>query len=367
MFPGVPLVLAFPITAEAPEVLNPCPGDPCDYLGYDIWTELEPYNATKIPSDGVLVLQGVQPGWPGITPDLDRLSIVVTRDGQPTAGALETTRLYGVLVWRPTEAWVPGATYEYELMVSNGTLAELQGCAPEMLQRSGEIVIDEAPASGLVKPMLTATAEVELSPWINVQDLACCEGAEVSVDEWGCYDPVYDPDECASTRAYGQLAIELRATPASSGPGADQLIYGLTIDHPDVDTIYQWQLGKPEFLHSTDTVPFCVYIRVEDLASHGTISSNLACVAGLADELGEQALDPGESLACEPLPLNCKDQEDGGQFCSPSLVHESGSEGSEGESSNAGPGCACDGGSRGGAGFLVGLAGLTRRRRRSPG
>ena len=59
------LALAFPILAAVttPGVAQACPGgyyDPCE--GINFWQDLTAVNAAKIPSDGVLVLQGNHQG-----------------------------------------------------------------------------------------------------------------------------------------------------------------------------------------------------------------------------------------------------------------------------------------------------------------
>src|SRR5688572_22081604 len=127
------LTLAFPLVLTAaalPDEAEACAGyyAPCDDV--EAWLDLAPRNADKIPVDGVLVLQGT---YPGVDPDMaiDSIVLEVTLDGQPIAGALETTPHRGTLVWRPTDPWTAGATYQLVGTVTNGP--EAFECAAEEL------------------------------------------------------------------------------------------------------------------------------------------------------------------------------------------------------------------------------------------
>jgi len=57
--------------------------EPC--YNIDAWQDLAPVNAMKIPSDGVLVLQGNHTGDDAAS--LPSIELLVTKDGQPLAGA----------------------------------------------------------------------------------------------------------------------------------------------------------------------------------------------------------------------------------------------------------------------------------------
>lgn len=358
MLPVLPLALAFPIAPEPPDARNPC-YDPCNYLN-GAWTELEPYNAERIPSDGVLVLQGARLSLSTNLPSHDGVALTVTRDDQPIAGTLEATEASNILVWRPTEPWTPGATYRYELMVMN-----LQPwnpdieCAPAMLQHTGELVIDEAPAAGLTAPSLGTTVKEIPVPFITVQTLACCDGAEVVQDGYCGVDPVYDPDECAPTVARRQLAIEWRATPASTGPAAEQALYVLRSGNRD----YRWQVGDPVFLDYLVIESKCAHVRIVDLATGNTVMSPTACIGeDLPNSSDEYPLDPRESLACEPSPLRCIEDDYGDQICTPSPEEETTSDTEDSDAETSHCGCTSIPDSDTGLILLLGLTGLPRRR-----
>ena len=203
------LALAFPNLAATatPGVAQACPGyyEPC--LDYDFWQDLAVVNATKIPSDGVVVLQGTHQG--DDAQSLPTIELTVTKDGQPLAGALEATSLHGVLVWRPSEAWEAGATYALAGTVTNPP--ESADCAPMMVAIEAMLNIDVAPGAALGAVAFTGESEVQNSSNVSLATLACCEGATPYSGYSGCSGSgvYWDPNECAPTQATGYLSVQI--------------------------------------------------------------------------------------------------------------------------------------------------------------
>lgn len=371
------LALAFPImaAAAAPGVAQACPGyyEPCQ--NYSFWSDLAALNAAKIPSDGVIVLQGTHQG--DDAESLPTIDLTVTRDGQPIAGALEATSLHGVLVWRPAEPWEAGASHALSGVVSNPP--ESEGCAPLEVVVEATVNIDAAPGAALEPADFTGASKVALTPQISLQTLACCEGATPTEDYGGCFGPYvqFDPDECAPTAAYGTLVVQIEGQPATTGPAAAQVVYTLKVD----GNFYASGL-TPNF-DVFGSAPVCAVLEATDLASGALSVGPERCFgAEVADMLGPQVLDPAAKLQCAleqcaleggPWdPMKCVPLDTDPPTTSDS---DDGASSGEGSSSDAGSdsagaadgdkGCGCDAGPGGDAGLLalVGLVGLARRRR----
>jgi len=370
------LALAFPIlaAAAAPGVAQACPGyyEPC--ADFSFWTDLTAINAAKIPSDGVLVLQGTHQGDDAAS--LPTIELTVTRDGQPLAGALETTSLHGVLVWRPTEPWEAGATYTLGGAVNNPP--ESEGCALLEVPVAAELNIDALPGAALGPAEFSGEATVDLSPWVNLQTLACCEGATPTEEYGGCagFYVNWDPAVCAPIKGNGTLVLNLDGQPATTGAAAAQVVYTLKIDG-NVHTI-----GLTPQFSLYAGAPICAIIEATDLASGALSVTQEQCFGeALADMLGPQPLDPSEKLQCAleqcapdggPWdPMKCVPFDPDAPTTSDS--DDGASDGASSSSDTAAEtdgdkGCGCDSGPGGDAGLLaligvVGLAGRARRRR----
>jgi MYXO-CTERM domain-containing protein len=370
------LALAFPILAATatPGVARAdsagCYYDPCEFT--ESWQDLAPINAAKIPSDGVLVLQGNHKGDDAAS--LPSIDLQVTRDGQPIAGALEATSLHGVLVWRPSEAWEAGATYALAGTVTNPP--ESADCAPMMVAIEAMLNIDVAPGAALGAVDFTGESEVQNSSNVSLATLACCEGATPYSGYSGCGGSgvYWDPNECAPTQATGYLSVQIEGQPATSGPAAAQILYTLKVD----EAFHSISLS-PQFSVFTDA-PFCAVIEATDLASGAVSQGQKHCFGdAVADMLGPQALDPKATLQCALE--NCANENGSWDpmMCTPfdpdhpttSESDDSGDDSSGSGSDTAGEGegdkgCGCNARSTGDASLLalVGLVGLARRRRR---
>ena len=366
------LALAFPILAAAatPGVAQACPGyyDPCE--SYSFWQDLTTVNAAKIPSDGVLVLQGNHRG--DDAESLPTIELTVTKDGQPIAGALEATSMHGVLVWRPAEAWEAGATYALAGTVNNPP--EVGTCAPLVVPVVGDTLnIDVAPGAALGTVEFSGETMVQSDPQVSLATLACCEGATPSMGYGGCGgDIVYwDPLECAPTQAHGYLTVQIDGQPAAVGPAGGQIVYTLKVD----GNVHSTGL-LPQFSVFGDA-PFCAVIEATDLASGAVDAGQKHCFGeAVAGQLGPQVLDPKEKLQCALEqcatdtglwdPMMCMPFEPDAPTSSDSDGASGGSGSDTAGEGEGDEGCNCDAGPGGDAGLLVliGVVGLTRRRRR---
>lgn len=372
--------LAFPILAATvtPAVAEACSTYDCG--SYEHWVDLAVVDVAKIPSDGVIVLQGTHFG--DDLASLPAIELTVTKDGQPIAGALEASSMHGVLVWRPAEPWQTGATYAVAGMVTNPE--EGAACGPPTIPIDAMVNIDVASGVALVPVEFSGEAQVQLSPVASLATLVCCEGTAPS-SGYGCGGPdlYWDAEECAPTQGHGYLSVEISGQAAAAGPTAAQIVYTLKVDGK-VDTSNL----VPVFSVSRDT-PFCAVIEASYLASGAVTASEERCFGeDMAAMLGPQALDPAANLQCVleqcvtadntwdptmcvPYDPSQPTGSDGSDSASDGSGSDAGSDAGSGSgSATAGEGdgdkgCACTVRPTGDAGLLalVGLVGLARRRR----
>lgn len=368
------LALAFPIviTALAPDSAEACPygGEPC--AEFDFWSDLAPTNAAKIPADGVLLLQGAHQGgddseW------LAKLELTVTEDGQPIAGALETTSQHGLLVWRPAAPFTPGATYQLTGELTNpADLDDL--CGPLTIPLAADLVIDADPGAVIGPVAFTAKVASTIVPQVSLATLACCPGAAPSEGYGGCGGTYvnWDEMECAPTAAHGYFSVEITGEPAATGPVADEILYTLRIDGmPHARSL------APAFTVAARDAPLCAVIEAEDLASGlVTVGPEQCFGADLVDELGPLPLDPADELTCELQqcavvngawdPTQCTpfEPEPTGSASMSDTNDTNDTSDADGTPADGEKGCACQHAPADAAPLgLLGLLGLTRRRR----
>jgi MYXO-CTERM domain-containing protein len=375
------LALAFPLVLAAllPDEAEACPGYTDVCLDVDAWLDLAPRNAEQIPVDGVLVLQGAHVGDPGIA----GIALEVTLDGQPIAGALELTPHPDALVWRPTDPWTAGATYQLA-----GTVTNPEGsfeCAAPELPLAADLHIDTVPGAALVAPEFTGETMYSQSSIISFQSLACCEGAPPPTEGYGGCGSTYvgfDPVVCAPTMATGSFNLAVLGQPAADGPAARQIVYTRKVDGVPEGT--SLDPGADFFALQT---PICVTFEATDLASGTVTSSDEQCFGeDFADQLGPQPIDPPASFTCSLEQCGASGSWDP-TMCTPFLPvpgdsdtptssdttpdSDSDDPGESGESSDTDPGeggkdgaCACTADPTPPPALLVlGLLALPRRRR----
>lgn len=281
------LTLAFPLvaTALAPDEADACP---LPYTCEDVpsWSGVELRNAAKIPVDGVLVLAGRRHGEGD---PLAAITLEVTLDGQPVAGALETTPHRDALIWRPAEPWQPGAHYYAQGAAENPGIFEY--CGAEHEEFGGYFDIDSEPSGALAVPEFTGIETLQSTIELSLESLACCEGAEPpTLDPGYCYGYYvhFEDGACGPTKSNGYFALELAGSPAAEGPVAASIVY--TVKH---DGVVDETFLDPVADNDALTAPVCVTVEALDLGTGAkTVSAEQCFGAAFADQLGPQVLVP---------------------------------------------------------------------------
>lgn len=348
--------------------------DPCD--SFAGWIDIKVASTDKIPIDGVLVLQGAFQGQP---PAPESVSLTVANVDEPIAGKLEATDLPGTLIWRPDSPWVAGSI----LVISGAATNEgADGeCLPLELPIDAEVEVDAAPASALSPVNVEGLETEQFSPTVNLDTLACCEGAAPTVNFGGCGgDSIdFDPQQCTPTQGLGFFDLLLTPTPLPTGPGATQVGFRLNAPNP-----WPQQSLIPAFKMAFLTEPACVSIDLIELGSKQVIAGPEKCFGeGLVDKLGTRPIDASAVLSCdletcEPNsnsdgwdPENCQpfdpsDPPTTGPGDDASDGDDAGTTGGDDAGQDGGDkACACTSDPTPGAGalLLLGALGLTRRRR----
>jgi hypothetical protein len=346
------LALAFPIVEAAPGVEGPCPGyyeDPCEDVAH--WDSLQARNADRIPSDGVLVLQGGHDG-PWDEDAMANVVVEVTLDAQPIAGTLELGPMGGVLVWRPDAPWTAGATHGFRVTVMDTDGPE-PSCMTSSVGHSGDLIVDSEPGAPLEVPVLEVMKSVRSDLDIDLTSLACCEGESPAMVPGWCGFPQYswDPKVCAPVRGTGFLRVDFTGEPAAEGPAAQQIVYTRK-----VDGLADLNLFQPQPVFSVVLPgPYCVEIEAHDLASGEITTSGRQCFGeDVAEQLGPQAIEPPEALTCSLQ--RCAPTEFGWDLerCMPHGP-QSGEADTAGQ--GGGSGCGCVVGGAGDAGLLALIGG----------
>ncbi|MCY1064911.1 hypothetical protein OV090_09080 [Nannocystis sp. RBIL2] len=305
---SIPLAGAALVPAEA-TACSPGPQHgPCWYA--DQWAALAPVNAAAIPIDGVLVLQGTQTGPSPEAEWLDAITFTVTRDGQPIAGAIETTGIDDVLIWRPAAPLVPGATYQVEGALDNPDEdPEGEACGPDLLPLVFEFHADAGPAA----PLATLTTEtqgiVTITPQIAELDaLVCCDDAIPFLFETDdCEIEIkWNKGACATLMGEGRLGVTMttKGVPASTLAMTSRR---LVVDGVPGATF----VGADPATSSL--APVCLQVQVRNLASGEMVLSEPQCVGDdVVGSLGKQEVDPSAELAalCAGSPYECNVQGD---------------------------------------------------------
>lgn len=281
------LTLAFPLLAPAliPGEAEACPYE-VDCETVDSWSNLTLRNAAKIPIDGALVLEGIRHGEGD---PLVNLTIEVTKDGQPIAGALETTPHRDALVWRPSAPWEPGASYLVDGTISNPGVHEYCGAEEDIF--GGDIFIDTVPSGSLAVPEFTGTAMQQSVSELTLDTIACCEGADAPVlgpGYCGGYYLQFDEGTCGSTKATGFFTLDLQGSPVADGDFAANVIYITKHDGVVVQTSFE-----PGSNYYGLTTPVCVVVEALDLGTGAmTVSAEQCFGQEFVDDLGPQDLVP---------------------------------------------------------------------------
>lgn len=377
-----PLTYAFPIvvgalapgeadadaalTAGAPcyyaEDAEPDPygevGDPIDYCsGYQFLDGLTPKNGERIPVDGVLALQATfQGAWDDAL--LERVAIVVTRDGADVAGTLGRTAAAGLFVWRPEDAWIAGATYDLTATLTNSDVPEACTLQSQLLEYSLTVVDESVPA--LTPSTLTGEETLLVKQLVSLETLACCPGASPTqyIDMCGG-DTVldFDPAQCTPLSAEMTLSVDLTGSASTTPDHAATVYYELVVD----GAIYRIS-PTPTFDVKLQK-PFCATVTAHDASNGASIAGPIACFGDdFAGKLGVQDLEPPGSFTCSLRQCEVDGDAWNLDACTP-LDPNHPEEPAADDDDAKGCGCATDG--RGGPALaLAGALALTLRRRR---
>ena len=378
------LPFAIPVAsmfAVGPDTARACGPEPCDPS--TIFEDLQPVNAAAIPIDGVLVLQATTelPNESVIS----RLEVTVMRAGLPVAGSVETTAGDGVLVWRPSEALVPGP-HAAHLKYVHGDDSSYCGI-PGDFEEDFTFEVQDVPAQPLAPPTVEPVQTVTITEDERIDNIVCCDEA-FPYEDYGCgpsEDIFWSRGECAAFSGTGFLKITLTVDPMQGPALSGLLLRTVLVDGAPVKS------GAIDQFVLRDDRPFCTQVELRNLATGETSVSAQQCHGDdVATQLGPQMLDPERTLAdkCEGPLYTCTvlegvprrwDKDD----CTPiegqegtdtassdtasSDAASSDTGGEGGQNEPVGRGCACDSGPGEPmtAIGLLGVAMLRRRRRRA--
>jgi hypothetical protein len=290
--PRSSLTLAFPLVATAlvPDEADACPVEyDCDDV--PAWVDLDLRNAAAIPVDGVLVFEGKRLGEGD---PLANITVAVTRDGQPVAGAFEATTHRDALIWRPAEPWQPGAGYVAEGVAMNPGIYGY--CGLEEQPFGSDFVVDSEPSGALGVPEFTGTVTPQNTYELSLENIACCESAApptLSSGYCGGYYVQFETGACAPTRTTGYFTLEILGDPAADGPVAAGIVYAIKQD----DVVVETSMDPSVAYYTTHTAPVCVIVEAIDLGTGSvTVSAEQCFGQDIVDELGPKDIVP--DLVC---------------------------------------------------------------------
>lgn len=284
------VLVAAPIVAAVvvPREAAACYFDPCVDQGGTWWT-IGPDLFGPIPTDGALLFTG-QPIFDGA--GAPEVTLTVTLDGMPVAGAFEFSPFDDILAWRPDAPLEPGATYH---ATGSATLYEsgFDTCNAFEEPLDFDFQTDAGPMVPLVIPDVTATPEVVIEEDDGLASLVCCDGA----------DPYYEPFECdvggavmwsmgycTHTQGTGRLKVTLALAPAYPLPTELMVYYSLVVDGKTVD------IRRSTDLHYTSEAPFCAHVVAHSFGDMPPVETPEQCYGDPAT-LGAQPINPTQKLA----------------------------------------------------------------------
>lgn len=356
------MLLALSLGALLPDEASACTPDPCanttafvglQRVGADV-------GEVDVPIDGVLVMQAQSFGEMTQDALLAGLTLSVSRDGAPVAGAVEAVYrqgLPGILLWRPAELLVPSVTYEV-----TGSFANPDGVPGECAAKQVEIGFDFTTAPGralpLAAPQIWTTASYSESPIVDLDSLICCDGAIPSKQEL-CGIPQgisWSAGECVSATSRARLAVSLGVASILDNATAGQWGRALYQDGEEI----QATLGQ-SFSRQLSAAA-CFTIEQFSLASGEVLVSEERCLGDdLTLPLGDLRNNPSELLAdlCADTPYICEVGEAGwvAERCIPWPLGPA-------PAANEEAGCGCASGDPN-ASFALALLLLLLRRRQS--
>lgn len=281
-------------------------GDPCQDV--DTWTVVEPLSAAKLPIDGMILMRVSGPSQAPVP--LDVMTIEVTVDGAPVAGALEQTGIDGLLGWRPAAPLMPESTY-----VVAGTIHNLDfrpgipSCGEEFVPFEFEAATGSGTMAPLVPPEASAEETAEVGEKLVIDNLVCCDGAFPTT--WsGCGSSgmvIVDEGHCVPLHWTGVLKVRLLAQ-VTGDESASMLTAALVVD--GVNVIDEVAVLEPSFqMFASGPGPFCSEVVLRNLVTGETAAGPKLCHGeALADQLGAQmlTLESPALAVCAGAPYVCE-------------------------------------------------------------
>ncbi|MCA9547075.1 MAG: hypothetical protein KC613_21885, partial [Myxococcales bacterium] len=113
-----------------------------------------PADGQDATPDAPLMVLGRERDWSNFA-FADRLTVEITRDGEPVEGALAPAPTSELALWWPSEPWQPGATYAVSLRVDN-EYDYYEDTRDELALR---FTVGEAPAPAASEPAMALAVE----------------------------------------------------------------------------------------------------------------------------------------------------------------------------------------------------------------
>ena len=298
------LVLPFAGLGTIPDEAAAC-SSICSFK--DFWSAIEPLNVSAIPIDGVLLLQGTESGTLSDAEWIAKIDLTVTRDGQPVGGALETSSIDNILIWRPDAPLEPGATFNVTGTLTNPDPGpEYYDCSPDVLMIDFDFTSGTAPSAPLVAPGVGAVEAVIVEPYIGLDDLVCCDEAfpyDDYPDCGGAGGVTWPSGFCASRRGDAVLRVQLTVDHDIPEPTAALVTRQVVTDGEPGATTREYTLT------ASAGQPICTEVILRNLATGESVTTPMQCHGdAVATQLGPRDLDPSDILAeqCSSPAYTCE-------------------------------------------------------------
>lgn len=248
-----------------------------------------------LAADGVL---GFPVGYGRAASALEFFSVrVVDEQGVEVAGTIEVDEAFDLLVWRPAQAWVPGASYTMASLIDTAGWAGALYGAPAgscvTYEYEFAVTIDAEPLPAPSMPPFSLSSERathEIRDRLDV--LVCCDGAvpRLEVGPGSCpgYEVKTWMGRCARVADRGVLTVEYAL---ESEMIAAPVLANLATRVTSTD-------GEPLLGRSVSmTEPRCLRYEVLDVA-RGQVFVEERCHGDeLVEMLGDLERDPSAELA----------------------------------------------------------------------
>lgn len=326
-------------------------GDACGDV--DTWNSALPMFDADIPTDGMLLVRFLGPS--DVPPMVEFITLEVTLDGAPVAGALEEIGVDGLLGWRPAAPLAPTSQYVVAGTIHNVDFQPgLEFCGEEFVPFEFEFGTAAGPMPPLAAPEVFAETAVGVAEKLTLEDIVCCDGA---YPYWfgGCGgggSVDYNEGFCARLQYTGRLDVRVIGTLGDLGPTAPMLAAELVVD--GVPEAGQLVVGAEFQLRASASQPVCTEVVLRNVVTAEVVSTPAQCHGqDLAGQLGPQTLTPDSPLLtteCAGQPYVCEIDEAGDSWDPDRCVPWPEGQASTGEPATGGPTSGGSGGTGGTSG-----------------